>query len=347
MAIQPWISVSETEFPDDPEASEAVAAASFLLFKFSGRKYSGPQTFTEVYDVPFDPPLRGRPYSGMSSLVTAPGRPYLPHRREIRLRVRPVWSVNQVRVGNDQRVIDPSEYELFNGSSIRPSIGASWRANGPIEVTYTGGAYPPESGKRAARVLANELLKSRRGRNDCQLPERVTSVSREGISMTVLDGQEFLDHGRTGIYEVDLFLKAANPSGALNKTRVLSPDLPRVRRFSTVTASSELGQSDLGIVPGVQIDKTFTWIVGGDFVPLTGNWIPSAGIYTSEGGVLSFDFTPYVSLEPDGVPGEISLLVPATATSGITAGGVWNLSMINAANPATVVRITGGRVIVE
>lgn len=165
--------------------------------------------------------------------------------------------------------------------------------------------------------------------------------------MTVLDGQEFLDHGRTGIYEVDLFLKAANPSGALNKTRVLSPDLPRVRRFSTVTASSELGQSDLGIVPGVQIDKTFTWIVGGDFVPLTGNWIPSAGIYTSEGGVLSFDFTPYVSLEPDGVPGEISLLVPATATSGITAGGVWNLSMINAANPATVVRITGGRVIVE
>jgi len=55
--------------------------------------------------------------------------------------------------------------------------------------------------------------------NLCQLPERVTSINREGISLTTVDPQTFLDRGLTGLIRVDEWLagyaarKAVRPSG--------------------------------------------------------------------------------------------------------------------------------------
>ena len=47
------------------------------------------------------------------------------------------------------------------------------------------------------------------------------------MSFTLLDPQDFLDKGRTGIYEIDLMLSALNPAGALKRARVFSPDIRR------------------------------------------------------------------------------------------------------------------------
>lgn len=347
MPLDPWISVSETKYPDDPEAAEAVSAATFVLHALSGRKYSGIQTITEVYAVPFDPPLRVRPNVGLSSIVTAPGRPYIPPRGSIRLRKRPVFSINQIRVGRERRVIPEDEWELYNGSSVRPADGASWRVTGEIEITYTAGAYPPEAGKRAARVLANELLLSRIDPGTCRLPERVTSISREGISMSVIDPQTFMEKGKTGIYEVDLFLNAVNPSGAKTKPRVTSPDLPQVRRINVGQPTSELGVSDLGIVRGEPVDKTFNWIVSGSPVQITSRWTPSAAIYDREGGIVLFDLSSYVIVEPNAVTGSLELSVPADVTEQIPSGGAWNLSMVRTNDPTTTVRIVSGKAVVE
>jgi hypothetical protein len=81
----------------------------------------------------------------------------------------------------------------------------------------------------AAKALADQFVLAMQGSEECTLPQRVTSISRQGMSMTLLDPQDFLDKGRTGIYQVDLFLTTINPDGARLRSRVFSPDTPRAR----------------------------------------------------------------------------------------------------------------------
>ena len=59
--------------------------------------------------------------------------------------------------------------------------------------------------------LAVEYGKAAQG-NPCALPERITSVTRQGVSWTVLDPQDFLDKGYTGMSRVDHWLAAVKPT---------------------------------------------------------------------------------------------------------------------------------------
>ena len=89
---------------------------------------------------------------------------------------------------------------------------------------------PPKAGVLAATTLANELLilMGEGGNpNQCRIPERVRSVSREGLSFDMIDPQDFMDDGRTGIWEIDLFIRTANPSRAKKQPRLLSASDPR------------------------------------------------------------------------------------------------------------------------
>jgi hypothetical protein len=83
----------------------------------------------------------------------------------------------------------------------------------------------------AARKLAIEFARLWQGDENCELPQRVTSVSRQGVSYTILDNQEFIDELRTGLYEIDLFLKTVNPDNARRKSKVFSVDTPRARKY--------------------------------------------------------------------------------------------------------------------
>lgn len=91
-------------------------------------------------------------------------------------------------------------------------------------VEFFYGQAPPAAGQRAATALACELVKGYLGQ-PCQLPGRATSVSRQGITVTMLN-TEALEQGHTGIYEVDLFLETYNPSNLRGATTIWSPDLP-------------------------------------------------------------------------------------------------------------------------
>jgi len=53
--------------------------------------------------------------------------------------------------------------------------------------------------------LAGEQAKAAAGQK-CSLPERISNISRQGVSWTVVDGQDFYDKGRTGIDRVDRWL---------------------------------------------------------------------------------------------------------------------------------------------
>lgn len=101
---------------------------------------------------------------------------------------------------------------------------------GTFQVTYGRGRPLPEAGKNALGALANELAKACLNDGTCQLPERVTTIVRQGLTMALLDPMEFLTRNRTGIYAVDLWLTAVNPLGRQRHAGVYSPDVapPRV-----------------------------------------------------------------------------------------------------------------------
>lgn len=101
---------------------------------------------------------------------------------------------------------------------------------GTFYVTYRRGIEPPAGAGYVTGLLACELAKACAG-VACQLPRRVTDISRQGVSMALLDPQEFLREGKTGIYQIDLWVAAVNPSGRRMPATVWSPDLlPSPRR---------------------------------------------------------------------------------------------------------------------
>jgi hypothetical protein len=69
---------------------------------------------------------------------------------------------------------------------------------------------------------------------DCVLPQRLRSISREGVSLDFADPLLFLDQGgRVGIYEVDLWLQSVNPGKLMRRSTVRSLSRPpRSRGFT-------------------------------------------------------------------------------------------------------------------
>lgn len=82
-----------------------------------------------------------------------------------------------------------------------------------FEVTFNYGLKIPSLLKRATRALACEWISQVAGLDGpCKLPERVTTVTRSGITMDVTSAIDMLQSGRTGIYQVDLAIQTFNPS---------------------------------------------------------------------------------------------------------------------------------------
>ena len=120
----------------------------------------------------------------------------------------PIFDVWDVTI--DDVVIDRSLYRVRNSRYLVRTDDEHWPSCTTWSATWAFGRNPPVGLKFAAAVFAREIAKSCLGL-DCALPERVTSVTREGMSYVILDSQKFIDEGRTGIYDVDIALIAARP----------------------------------------------------------------------------------------------------------------------------------------
>lgn len=122
----------------------------------------------------------------------------------------------------------PTAYRLDRNGWVTDLTGRGWWPCGQgIEFTYTTGCPPPPGGVEAARVLAVELGRARAGQPS-QLPARVTSLVRQGVTIGVLDSFTYLDKGRTGVYAVDLWLTSVTHTA--RGAAVWSPDLPTAHR---------------------------------------------------------------------------------------------------------------------
>ena len=75
--------------------------------------------------------------------------------------------------------------------------------------------------------LMCELAKACYTDQACRLPQRVTSITREGVTLAMLDPFEMLDKGRTGLFEVDLWLEAVNRAARM-RPGMADPAFPSV-----------------------------------------------------------------------------------------------------------------------
>lgn len=283
-----WVTPEELgTYANSDYAYEACKSASYLLWGMSGRKFSGVTTVTERYVSSYDPYLR----SGGSSLTYSPvllqgnvvnmpsGGRYAEDdfqgdgtssNSRVRLRGRKVVKVHTLR-DLDGNIIEPSKYYLSDHSTIFGVPGAGWSPS-QVEVTYTYGSPAPSAGRSAARVLATELVKLYEDDDTCALPQRVTSISRQGVSYTLLDNQDFIDELKTGIYAIDLFLKTVNPDKARARSRVFSPDQPRARRITGASPLYPLSAFDLYVTADGAANLYYFSEINGDFLDSDNNW---------------------------------------------------------------------------
>jgi hypothetical protein len=244
-----------------------VCASRAYRLGASSRNYTPELVGGDMYNIPFDE------FDDYAELTTDGMSPST----RLRLRGRPVIKIDSVR-DRTGKIVDPSNYYLVDHSTLQARSGTAW-APCNIEVTYTYGSPPPTSGKAAARVLATEFIKLWSGDDDCALPQRVTSISRQGVSYTVLDNQDFIDELRTGLYVVDLFLKSSNPDKARAKARVFSPDVPRARRHVAKPLSLAPSILDMAITgkDGGTLDVNIDYI-NAAFLVTDDSWVPTLKI---------------------------------------------------------------------
>lgn len=353
-----WVSVDELgEDSAAPEAYEACQTASYIMWALSGRRYSGLRTVTESYTFPcrsVDPidrlySLTGGVRPGLQngavvnsrSSCGCPGSFGGVHSR-LRLRGTPARSVQKVVSGGE--TLDPSRYALVRSSVLQAAPGTALLDLNGVEVTYTYGVEPPIAGRRAARLLARELVYGWSGDDRCSLPERVTSVTREGISFQVLDDQSFLNEFRTGIYAVDLFLKAANPAGAFKRAKVFSPDMPRATRKPVSRTPDAAGPHDLVVRPGEALTWSVNLAAAGATILADEDWEPQGQISAWNGAQL-LEFSP----ERFAITGSmltISLTADETSRLSFQGGALWDLYALNKRDGFTVIHTMSSTVYV-
>jgi hypothetical protein len=339
---------------------EAIKVASYLLWAMSGRKYTGVTTVTERYTCTLRNNRLG-PSTKTNSPVLFGGDVYnipsgdydeyseltsdgMSPDSRIKLRGRPVTKIHTIR-NRTGSIIDPSSYYLVDHSTIHIKAGTPWTPCN-TEVTYSYGTPVPIAGKMAARKLAIEFARLWNGDEACELPQRVTSVSRPGVSYTILDNQEFIDELRTGLYEIDLFLKVTNPDNARRKSKVFSVDTPRARRYSPKSLVLAVdGDYDISLIqstPG-------TWSSTGTSVDLS-NFIPDSG-WTPVVTLRSYSGAKAVDLDSESISinqgaSTLGFSVPydkAVQALGMVDPGTWTLYATKTiANVPNIIELASG-----
>jgi hypothetical protein len=343
MGVNYWVQPEDLgDYANTEYADEAAKTASYLLWAMSGRKYTGTTIVTERYTCTLrntrlgnssktvSPVLFGgdvynilsTDYDEYSELTTDGMSP----ESRIKLRGRPVIKIHSIR-NKDGVILDPSSYYLVDHSTIHIAIDTPWTPCN-TEITYEYGTVVPMAGKMAAKTLATEFAKLWAGDEECALPQRVTSVSRQGVSYTILDNQEFIDELRTGLYAVDLFLKTTNPDNARRKSKVFSVDTPRARRYTPKAAVLTANVSyDLAVVKSTPATWTSTGTGANlsNFFPASG-WAPKVALYNySESKSVNLDSSAITVNTTSSVVSFTVSYDKAFAALGMVDPGTWTL----------------------
>lgn len=151
----------------------------------------------------------------------------------------PTVSITSVII--DNATLNSSAYRVDNGHLLVRTDGDCWpqcqdldKNPGPgVENTFTitgvFGRTVPQEALDAASLLACEIGKSIAGQ-PCRLPQRMQSLTRQGVSVQFPAVSTYLDRGLTGLNEVDQLVVQLNPGRLVRAPLVLSPDVSPTRR---------------------------------------------------------------------------------------------------------------------
>lgn len=149
----------------------------------------------------------------------------------VRLDPAPAVSITSVKIGGVAQPLD--SFQVLDGNLlVRSAQAGCWptcndlsspdTAAGTWSVTYQWGTAPTLTGLDMAAIFACEAAKFCANRK-CRLTGRITSLSRDGVSID-LDPKAFFDNGLTGLIEVDSWLRVVNPHGLAQPSQVWSPE---------------------------------------------------------------------------------------------------------------------------
>ncbi len=228
--FRPWTSVlpcDVTDVPDDVQARAQDAARS-LLWALTGRRYGVAVTTAEQFSVASCgsgghwQPYLGRDGEWRNAACGGDGCV------TIQLGNQPARTVTEVRV--EGSIV--TDWTLAGGQVLLHSGCPACHdctIAPPIEVDYTWGITVPAMGEAAYGELTCEYIKAMTGES-CRLSQRAVSITRQGVTMDFDDASDLFANGMTGLTLCDSFIRATNPNGLRQRSRVVSPDLPRVLR---------------------------------------------------------------------------------------------------------------------
>lgn len=240
--LEPWATVADVMAAvpsiDEGKAADCIQAATEILWALTGRQFPSLRVRAVRVLAPACPCDGQRWRSGTDGTIPRElarfglgfgwgwgcGCPL-----ELQLPDQDARAVLEITI--DGVALDPTGYRLDAGGRLVRLDGPAWPmplspAVAGLGITYTFGSAPPAGGKRAARLLAVAFAKD--DGSACKLPQRVTSVATEGVTIA-LDDLKTLREGGTGLSEVDMWVHSVNPHGQTRRPQVLSPDAPRFR----------------------------------------------------------------------------------------------------------------------
>jgi hypothetical protein len=132
----------------------------------------------------------------------------------------PVQAVSAVDIGGI--ALDPADYRVEYGHTLIRQDGETWPREQDLyaapgtentwSVTFEHGVPVPAGGQVAAGLLACELYKAYIQDPDCGLPSRVQSVTRQGVSLEVVQTTfaraNTTQESWTGLYSVDAWISS-------------------------------------------------------------------------------------------------------------------------------------------
>lgn len=218
-----WTGCTAAEGATPEQQAAAAASAGTWLWAASGRRYGEFVTIEDAYR------------TACSDACAMPYKDSQGRWRNgvigqhdcclIELYRQPVTVIDAVAAHGE--ALDPADYAIDQNRLLR--VGACWPCcddcePGCVVVDYQWGVKPTGMAIAAASELACELLAGLTG-DPCRLPSRAVSISRQGVSIDMETAEQFAAEGLTGLPITDAWIRAVNPNGLRQRSRVLSPDL--------------------------------------------------------------------------------------------------------------------------
>ena len=225
--------------PDDAAGqarlAQCISSSSECLYSLSGRKFPGVLTATVRPTARHEQQVYPEPMTISWPTYTWGVCCGYPHRTcyapmSIGLGRGPIVSIQSVTINGD--VLDPINYIVEDQKWLTRVDCCGWPVCGcdsceePFKVDFTFGEDPPQMGIDAATILSAEMYRAMTPTSSgCKLPTRLTSITRQGVTMAIIDPMDFFTKGLTGNYQIDLFVMAFNPAKQLRKPIAFSPDM--------------------------------------------------------------------------------------------------------------------------